>query len=133
MLRHNLRNDMNVILGYLDELAADLDDPDHREAVRLCRERGEHLVEQGKKVRGIERVLTESEVRPLDLGAIVDEVIDDYREAHPEATITASVPAGTTVRADESLPEALSELVGNAIRHGDGAVEVVDERTVGTV
>ncbi|MFC4357016.1 histidine kinase N-terminal 7TM domain-containing protein [Halobium salinum] len=132
VLRHTVRNDMNVVLGHLDRLATDLDDPAHRRAAEVSREKGAHVVDQSEKARNVERLLTSSRVRDLDLDDLVGAAVADCRVTHPDASVTTAVPPGTYVRADESLPEALRELVENALSHGEGPVAVaatVDDDT----
>ncbi|KTG08130.1 hypothetical protein AUR64_00710 [Haloprofundus marisrubri] len=133
VLRHNLRNDMNVILGYLDQIADQSESEGVSASVERCRERGVRLVRQSAKARDVERLLSESSSNSVDLGATVDTVCAEFRDQYPDATITVTTPsADCRVRVDGSLSRIVSELVENAVTHGDGRVELtvdVDDDT----
>jgi signal transduction histidine kinase len=55
---------------------------------------------------------------------MVEAVVAEYREAHPEATIEVDVPAGCDVASGDELRTAVSELVENALVHADGVAHV---------
>jgi len=120
MLRHNLRNDLNVVLGRLDEVAERIDDPATLDTVEEIRDRAAGLVEQSRTARHIERVLNgETATCELTVAPVVEQVAATVRERHPDVSVGVTVPERLRVRVDESLGRALHELAENAVEHGE--------------
>jgi signal transduction histidine kinase len=126
LLRHNLRNDMTIILGHAALLAEDLDDEHAQSAEQILEtvRRWQRLVE---KVQRIRRLLADDHNwTRSDLGNALERIESDLASAHPDATIRViRPPEGVgTIRPEIEL--ALTELCENAIRHADvDAPEVV--------
>ena len=121
VLRHDLRNDANVVLGYADLLlAADLSD-EARDRARAIRRKATRLVELGEQARAVDRTLhaTGGESRPVRLDRVIRAVTDRARESYADCQIDADCPDEVRVRANDLLASAISELVGNGIEHND--------------
>jgi two-component system, chemotaxis family, sensor kinase Cph1 len=59
-------------------------------------------------------------LEPLDLAAIVDDLVDEMRLAYPTITYTWTNPGATMVRADAGrMSQVLSNLLSNARHHGE--------------
>ena len=59
---------------------------------------------------------------PVDLGGVVSEVVDELRRAYPGRHIAWAGGAGVHADADrDRLAQVVSNLVGNALEHGDPA------------
>jgi signal transduction histidine kinase len=122
VLRHDLRNRMNVITGWADELAGH-----ESEDVRVIGERitatADELIELGEQVRLLVETAdyagrpTES----VDLGAHVDPLVDRIRDAHPTATVETELPAETRVLVPHPrlLTISVESLLENAVEHND--------------
>lgn len=125
VLRHNLRNDMSLILGPAEHLEASLDGPDVEQAA-LIRERGETLLGLAEKARRIEETLEDYDrgIAPLDVVEIVRDRIGTFRRRYPDATFAVDAPDQQWAIANETLAAALDELLENAIEHDDGLAEV---------
>jgi PAS domain S-box-containing protein len=123
VLRHNLRNEMNVVLMEAERLRARLDGDGAAIADRI-RDAARALTALGERARDIQRV-TRSTAGPApgDVAALVGNVADRLREEHPEASVTVSAPPERTALVSDALPEAVAELGTNAIRHGGETVE----------
>ena len=62
---------------------------------------------------------------PTDLEQVCDAAIDELRASHPERSITCEVAGNVTGTWDPGrLQQVISNLVGNALTHGTGAVSV---------
>ncbi|MFC7096574.1 histidine kinase N-terminal 7TM domain-containing protein [Halobaculum marinum] len=120
VLRHDLRNELNVVLGYADVIAATADDDTAEYAERIQRSAG-RLASLGDRVRGVDRTLqsTDHGGRPVDVAAVADEVADRARDQFPEMTLTVDAEEAVAY-ADELLATAVWNVVENAGRHHDG-------------
>ena len=124
ILRHNVRNELDVVLAHADRI----DDEDLRAGIR---DSATDLVDLGEKARDAEEIMTAStrSPEPVDLAAVVRAVADEYRpEGREEGTtggsggeVTVDCPDELTVVTHRSVVErVLSELVDNAVTHADG-------------
>jgi K+-sensing histidine kinase KdpD len=126
VLRHNLRNDMSVVLGAAKTLRERLDGQDAEFAGRIV-DTSTELVNISETASRLESTLeVSSETEPLDVVPVVEDVVDTVGEVYPEASIRSHHPDEAIARADSRLTIALEELVENAAKHaGDApAVEV---------
>ncbi|MFB6086776.1 MAG: sensor histidine kinase [Halodesulfurarchaeum sp.] len=129
VVRHDIRNEMAVILGFIETAADVVDDPMAAEYLDRAQRAGEHVVSITKAARDLMDVVTASEPPDLDaieIRPILEEEIGMVREANPEATIgiDGSIP-DVTVRATELLDSVFRNLLTNAIVHND-----IEERKV---
>ncbi len=127
VLRHNLRNDLTVVRGHAEIVAAQLEDPDLRDHAETVIDETEGLVALGEKARTFEAIAgTEATADPVPMGPLLRDVVADARREAPEATVDVDVPDGVTVETDAELVRlAVGELVENALVHGGSAPEVV--------
>ena len=131
VLRHNLRNDLNVVQGFIDIARERTDDPELENYLATAEENTRGVIELGEKARDIERVVGSDDREPgeLHLRALFEELRTELLEIHPDATITLNVPAEVRLTADELLVDrVLRNLLENAIEHGDGEVTVTARR-----
>jgi PAS domain S-box-containing protein len=130
LLRHNLRNDMNVVLGHAELLkpAADPAEAAHLESIEST---GRKLLAKADKQRRIiELIVDRDPPVPLDLREIVDDVVAAVRAEGDGIEIEVDVPASLSVAGIPQLENAVRELVDNAIRHARGDPRVrIEART----
>ncbi len=123
VLRHNLRNEMTVVLGYAELLAESLPDEEARHA-RTIHERSKALADLGEKANDFEEMLDSADVTTsvaLDdvVTAVVADVVDDGSDA--DVNVDVDVPPALTVETNERVLRAvLSAVVDNAVEHNDG-------------
>ena len=133
VLRHNLRNEMNAVVGYAELLAADLDGEAERHARRVART-GRRLTALGEKARTLESAVREpGSVEPVDLGATVEAVAATLREESPGAPVRVAAADPPSGLATSRLETALLELGRNAVEHGadgDGHANADADATV---
>lgn len=135
VLRHNLRNQMNVVHGWAGHIAATGPEECARPARRIT-ETAEELLSLSEKTRAMIATATalRGEPEPVPVTDRVESLAAAFRTDHPTVTVETQVPPETTaLLPDESLFDvALRNLVENAILHNDDAdpyVRVVVERS----
>lgn len=119
-LRHNLRNDMSLILGQADTLQETLDGAE-LDKMTMIRERGERLVALAEKARDIEETLEGQDyvLTAVNVSELTRDRVTAIRDEYPAATVTVDAPEKEWALANETLGEAIDELVENAIEHND--------------
>ncbi|MGM0447642.1 MAG: PAS domain-containing protein [Methanobacteriota archaeon] len=127
ILRHNLRNELNVVFGFAGEIADRTDDERIRQYARRIEATGKRLSGVAEGAATLRRVVEEgyaTEPEAIDVGAVVEEIASRHATDRPDARITADVPDGTAVRGDDRLSIAVDHLVENAVEHGGDAPRV---------
>ena len=138
LLRHNLRNDLNVVLMRFEELVDEYGIDDSR--VDLVREKGKRLVEVGDTARALDRRLDQldGEATTRDVADLVRQQCETVRESYPDATVELGAPGCCPARTDGMVELAVENLLENAVTHGsdtDGDADTAgaadpDDRTV---
>lgn len=131
IMRHNLRNDLTVIMGRAQQIDADTDCVlRHTEKIRETAVAIDRMTES---VREIERATTQpsrhTSVRSA--AGLVRETVADLREEFQHATIDVEERTEMWFRVDESFTQALTHAVENGVDHADdptpSVTVVVDE------
>ena len=123
VLRHDLRNDANVVAGYADLLLNEELSPAAHERVTAIRRKANRLVELGEQARAVDRTLhaASDETHPVGLADVIDCVGTRAEETYPESTVETVCPSDVYVEANDLLASAVRELVANGIEHNDTA------------
>lgn len=123
VLRHNLRNHMNVIVGYADMLMEEAREPGEIEEIKQT---GEELVELSDKARNIEETLRKGSrpQRPKELVGILERKKEEFEREHPEIQLSLDAPEEAWVVADNRLGNVVHEVIGNSVYHNDRDPEV---------
>jgi signal transduction histidine kinase len=141
ILRHDLRNQLTVIMGETDRLETRDLPPEAADAAETIREASTDLVSISESIGQFSSILADphpdQNVLRIDLTGTIHDVVSTVRARHggEEVTIETNVPDGVRVEASPFLPKALAELVENAIVHNDAAeprVEIHVEPDPGT-
>ncbi|OLZ39703.1 histidine kinase [Natrinema saccharevitans] len=123
VLRHNLRNDLTVVIGYAELLRERLDDPDLAAAADTLRETATDLAGTSEKTRAIQYALDcDGDLEPVDVAATVTETVEGLDP--DDATVSASTADDCLAWADPGLGLVVENLVENAIRHAGPAPTV---------
>jgi PAS domain S-box-containing protein len=119
LLRHNLRNDMTVVLSHASMLAGELDG-EHRRSAERIREMAKRWDTLITKVQRIRKVLsTEVEWSPTDLATVLERVEDQLGDRYPDAKVRILRPPTGLATIRPEIELALLELCENAIHHAD--------------
>ena len=132
VLRHNLRNDMNVIRGSADTIQQTGSGDVTRLAGKI-REMSNKLLATTEKQREITQLLREPPTRSeIELKPLLAEIQSRLQSTHPEATIRIDCENPIQLQVGDKFVYALEELITNAIIHNDGddpSVAVTVEQT----
>jgi len=134
VLAHDLRNPLNALVMGTDLLLNRA--PDDRSKSTLERMRG-----SGRRMaRLIDQLLDVTRSRsgngiaihraPMSLGTLVTQLVHELALAHPERTLGVSVDGDAGGEWDhDRLAQVVSNLVGNAIHHSSGPIEIFVDGT----
>ncbi|WP_276302254.1 response regulator [Halorussus lipolyticus] len=130
ILRHNLRNDLNVVLGRAENIGENF--PPARSEAEVIEQKASELIEISEKAREVGKTLDREDPAEtqIDVTECVERTCEEFRQSHPEAEIVTRLPESVVVFADKTLEAALGELVENAIEHNDGDPSVTVTVTV---
>ncbi len=128
VLRHNLRNEMTVILGFADFIAERADDAEVREWAETIAESGRSLSDIGEKAREFDKLRKrEPDLGPVDVDALVEGVRQDLDASFPGADVEYDVRTERSPHADAGfLRVALQNLLENAVEHGANSGDAAD-------
>ncbi|WP_058827128.1 PAS domain-containing sensor histidine kinase [Haloferax sp. Q22] len=125
VLRHNLRNEMNVVLGMAEEIREATADPRVDHAAARIADHTETLLRVSEKARTAAAVLDDQ--RPdevVDATATVHAVVESRRTRYPAATFDLDLPPSLPVSVGPKLAQALANVVENALEHTSEDVTV---------
>lgn len=119
VLRHDLRNDMNIVLPLTQRLVRKDTTDEITECAERIRDSAQSVLEVTEKAREIERFVgTQTvETRPIDIIPYIRDAVEIQRDSFTDAEITLDVPEHLWVQATEDLHRAIQELIKNAIEH----------------
>jgi PAS domain S-box-containing protein len=125
ILRHNLRNEMNVILGQAETIRSNASG-DVAERADTVVDTSRELMELAEKERTITELLTrEPRVEERDVSGVITRVVESARAAFPDATITAECPDGVTASVSGGFGDGIEELLTNAVVHNGSSPRVI--------
>ncbi len=126
VLRHDLRNDMNVVVGHA-EILVDALDSDHARHAETIQQKASNLVRLGEKVRKIDQRLhgRDRALKRVDLSRIVEDEVRSLHEQYPETAIRTRIQEAS-IFGDTLIRAAVSNLIENAIEHNDSDHPEVD-------
>lgn len=121
LLRHNIRNDVNVISGNADLIRTD---PDISELVSIAeriQKTANGLERIAESVKQIEDTITgEDETGCIKrVSEIVGDVANEYGAKYPSASVTVTERTELWVDTDQELRSALDHAIENSIVHTD--------------
>ena len=130
VLRHDIRNDISVVLGWLDVLSADIP-PERQSAFDRVESASEHILDLTTTTRDIVEAMTgegdgEADLAPMNLTRAVVEEAERCRTTFE--TVTVDLPAAPPtliVRANDLLSSVIRNLISNAVQHNDSDEPVV--------
>lgn len=120
VLRHNLRNELTVIMGMADQIVDETAKPETRETATKIKDTASKLSQLSDEAKTIQEVLGKVvSVRPIELKPLIASVIKDCEVRFESADITVDISTELPVSANEKLQIVLRSLLDNAIRHNN--------------
>jgi PAS domain S-box-containing protein len=124
-LRHDIRNQLNVIYG-VDHLTDQLDD-EYRKQAEAAVDAAEELFKMSEQTRRIEQQIAGgSQPQPHDLTALARRVGATVRSEFPDASIDVTAPGPLQGDVTPAFEDALEGVVRNGVEHNDRAEPTVE-------
>lgn len=127
ILRHDLRNQLTVIIGEAEYLRERGTSPEISDAASTICEASEELASISENIGQFSSILSDphpdQNVLRIDLTETVQDIVEVVRtrRGSDAVTIETTIADDVTVEASPFLPKALAELVENAIIHNDAS------------
>jgi PAS domain S-box-containing protein len=120
VLRHDLRNGMNIVDGCAEMLGEAVDD-EHAEYAAILQDQAADLIALAEKTRAAERTLDRPSggPGPIDASAAVGRALAQLTAEFPCVDLARTVPPETFARADDYFELAVAQLLENAAEHHD--------------
>lgn len=135
LVRHDLRNDLNVVLGWGEQLESEVTEEGDA-ALKRVLDAATHAYELTETIRDamelLERSGDEPELRPTDLGAVLRREMESLASTRESRTTDVEVrgfselPDDVCVPATPLLASLFGNLLNNAVRHNEGPRAVVE-------
>ncbi|WP_256300854.1 PAS domain S-box protein [Haloarchaeobius salinus] len=127
ILRHDIRNDLQLVTAYAESLASHVDDSG-MELLRTVQETASHAVELTLTARNMSEVMLSAEenTEPVDLQRTLERAVEDARTEYTDAEVTLeeSVPR-VSVEGNDLLGSVFRNLLANAVEHNAKVVPEV--------
>jgi signal transduction histidine kinase len=118
VLRHNIRNDLSLVIGHAERVTDHATDDTAIASANEIHDTATELSESARKARLAEGLLDDRRTRePVDVAEIARSAVADARDTHADATISVDTPATATALAVPDIDRAVVELVRNAAKH----------------
>jgi len=122
VLRHNLRNDINVVEGYAEMAGEHVDDELSGEYIEQIASTASTLADLGEKARDVEQLVTAPRVTDdrRRVSTVVEDVVGELTDEYPETTVGSAVDVDTRLQLNHGLvKQVLRRLAENAAEHND--------------
>jgi len=122
VLRHNLRNEMNVIHGRAEQLEAAIESDDIQRQIEVIKDTAKDVGELSETVTEFQRLIDGDDLdrRPVDVAELLRDTAETFVAEYPSASVETDIDRAARVSADDGLGVALDQAVRNAIEHHDG-------------
>ncbi len=127
VLRHNLRNELNVVIGRSREIIEHTDETQVMHDAATIKDAASRLSRLSDEAKIVKNVLEEPAVlEPTNVTRLVTDVVGDCQSRFNTCEIELDLPETLLLRADERLEIVFQNLIDNAIRHNDSRIPRVE-------
>jgi PAS domain S-box-containing protein len=127
VLRHDIRNDLQLVTAYGEQLTDHVDEAGAPQLETL-RESAKHAVELTKTARNLSDAMLSREDAQTQIGLrrTLEGELDNLESEYPDAAVTVegSLPA-VRVQADQMVDSVFRNLLSNAVQHNDKDVPAI--------
>jgi len=127
ILRHDMQNGLNVVMGRAQLLERQLSDPDHVEYATDIFEWSKSISELSKKVRSILDTVADEDDgsrKPVDITPVVTEEAARVDAMSDRVDVEVDLPESVDVLANDLLSDVVGNLLTNAVEHTDESTRV---------
>jgi len=130
VLRHNIRNDMNVVLGYARRIS-EIDGETAAHLATPIREKAQDVIELSESARRIESLDSTDDEGPVDVVKVTRDRLSGAQSSYPTADFEVDLPESAWVHAGPLIGSVIDNVLENAIEHNDRdpAIAVTLRRT----
>lgn len=125
LITHDIRSPLTVVIGYLDLLQRPMGGPEQGRAIEAARRnagRVADLLEDLLSATRAEELLTPSELQPVSLSSLAEEVVASLGPTHPDQELRLELETTPTVMGEEKrLRQVLVNLITNAYKYALGS------------
>ena len=129
IVRHDIRNDMGVVLGWAEMLEEHVDS-EGRTYLQKILTSSKHVVELTDVAREYAETVASNDditVEPIPLRPVLETELSLREESFPEAEfVLDSTPPDVEVTADSMLGSVFRNLLNNAVQHNDKETPIVE-------
>jgi hypothetical protein len=120
LIRHDLRNDLNVIRGHADLLAESATDGGAGDPTVVADKTEEALsrIETSRVIA--DTLVGDPELEPVDVVPVIAEMAGRIDDTFP-AIVTTDLPESAVVTANDGIRSVVDNLLENAVEHNDAA------------
>jgi signal transduction histidine kinase len=128
ILRHDIRNNLQLIMGYADLLDNECETEDEPQYIDTINESANHAVELTKTARDLSEVMLSDEMKKqrLNLKTMLADEVAEAQASYPSATLKfgTEIPS-VTLAASYMISSVFRNLLKNAIQHNNKEVAEV--------
>jgi PAS domain S-box-containing protein len=128
VLRHDIRNDLQLVSSYAELLVEECEDEGLREYTTTIQDSANHAIELTRTAREIADVMLSAtkEDQQVDLRTTLEKEVSEVQSSYPNAVVTydTTIPF-VTINANDMISSVFRNLLKNAIQHNDKPVAEV--------
>ena len=122
VLRHDIRNDLQLITGYGDILDGECETAEKQQYINTINKSADHAIELTQTARELSEVMLSDSVEEqrVTLQTILTDEVTEVRASYPSATIEfgTEIPSAT-LAANDMISSVFRNLLKNAVQHND--------------
>ena len=128
VLRHDIRNDLQLVIAYADLLDDECETEDEQQYIDTINESADHAVELTQTARDLSEVMLTDEVegQRLNFQTMLADEVAEVQASYPGATLEfgTEIPS-VTLAASDMISSVFRNLLKNAIQHNNKEVAEV--------
>lgn len=129
VLRHNIRNDINVIQGYVQLLSDRVTTDEETAQFKMVQDRLDKIVERAHTARKLEYLLTRDDdvTSTVRISSYLQDAVAAIQQQYPDATVVGpTIEAPYRATANHAVGDAFDKIIENGIVHNTSETPVVE-------